>query len=514
MNAHKCPALAKKFSDRVPRSVTEMFARVDDFIRAEDAYRSTELPRGEGFETNKRRGFKDDKYRSERKNEPRHKDTYHPYMAPRKDLNRNDYYRSDRRPMDDFREGPQRPGLNALTKPPREILATEHHLNLPAPRPTGGKPSRENMGKFCEYHKEAGHLTNHCRELKKQLEMALESGRLDHLLKEWKQRDTGRDREPARNYDKGKNKVINMIRCSGGTKRRSYDLEEAWMKTPITFPPIMTEDLSDEPLIVEGDISGYLVRRIYVDEGSAVNVMYEHCFNNLSNDIKDRLKDTTTSLVGFSGETSKPLGKIELEVCFGDHGMYRRTMMSFCVVSSPSPYNVILGRTGLKEIRAIPSTIHSVIKFPTPKGIATLRARSSIISECRRLEEKQMNKESRSEEPREIKDDWDGATTTEEVLVNPAYPEQLVTIGKNFSREGRKSLIELLRKNKDVFAWQPSDMTGVPRWLIKHRLNVNMADTPVAQKKRSLSAEKNQVVTEEVEEWLRAGIVRPVKYPT
>lgn len=50
--------------------------------------------------------------------------------------------------------------------------------------------------------------------------------------------------------------------------------------------------------------------------------------------------------------------------------------------------------------------------------------------------------------------------------------------------------------------------------LINHRLNVNVADTPVAQKKRSLSAEKNQVVTKEVEEWLKAGIVKPVKYPT
>ena len=244
------------------------------------------------------------------------------------------------------------------------------------------------MGKFCEYHKEAGHLTNHCRELKKQLEVALESGRLDHLLKEWKQRDTGRDREPVRNYDKGKDKVINMIRCSGGIKRRNNDREEVWMKAPIIFPPVMTEDLSDEPFIIEGDISGYLVRRIYVDEGSAVNVMYEHCFNNLSSDIQNRLKETTTSLVGFSGETSKPLGKIELEVCFGSEGLYRRTTMKFAVVRSPSPYNIILRRSGIKQLRAIPSTIHSMMKFPTPRGIATLVTRSVIISECRRLEEK------------------------------------------------------------------------------------------------------------------------------
>ena len=102
-----------------------------------------------------------------------------------------------------------------------------------------------------------------------------------------------------------------------------------------------------------------------------------------------------------------------------------------------------------------------------------------------------MNEESQSQGPQEVNDDGEKTTGTDEVLVNPAYPEQLVMIGKNFSKEGRKGLIELLRKNKDIFAWQLSDMTGVPRWLINHRLNVNMMDTPVAQKKRSLSAEKN-----------------------
>ncbi|PWA46184.1 hypothetical protein CTI12_AA512420 [Artemisia annua] len=62
--------------------------------------------------------------------------------------------------------------------------------------------------------------------------------------------------------------------------------------------------------------------------------------------------------------------------------------MKFAVIRSPSPYNVILGRSGIKRLRAIPSTIHSMMKFPTPRGIATLVTRSIIISECRKLEEK------------------------------------------------------------------------------------------------------------------------------
>ncbi|GJX88511.1 reverse transcriptase domain-containing protein [Tanacetum coccineum] len=99
----------------------------------------------------------------------------------------------------------------------------------------------------------------------------------------------------------------------------------------------------------------------------------------------------------------------------------------------------------------------------------------------------------------------------EEVLVNPAYPDQLVTVGKNLSPKGSAQLKALLKKNKDIFAWEPSDMTCVPRRIIKHALNANLSITPVSQKRRVFSLEKSQVVTHEVVEWLKAGIVRPVR---
>ena len=62
------------------------------------------------------------------------------------------------------------------------------------------------------------------------------------------------------------------------------------MNVPIVFPPVRTYDLSEESLIVEGNIAGYLVQRIYVDEGSSMNVMYEHCFRNLSSSIRSGLQ--------------------------------------------------------------------------------------------------------------------------------------------------------------------------------------------------------------------------------
>ncbi|PWA95935.1 hypothetical protein CTI12_AA044710 [Artemisia annua] len=121
--------------------------------------------------------------------------------------------------------------------------------------------------------------------------------------------------------------------------------------------------------------------------------------------------------------------------------------MKFAVVRSPSPYNIILGRSGIKKLRAIPSTIHSMMKFPTPRGISTLVTRSVIISECRKLEETfLLEKETEIETP-PVAVVMDEATKTEEILVHPAYPDQLVTIGKNFSKEGRGQLITLLKNS-------------------------------------------------------------------
>ncbi|GJZ20278.1 reverse transcriptase domain-containing protein, partial [Tanacetum coccineum] len=132
--------------------------------------------------------------------------------------------------------------------------------------------------------------------------------------------------------------------------------------------------------------------------------------------------------------------------------------------------------------------------------------------ECRREEKKQARE--KKKDPVEEMEPMESPSPTELVLVNPTYPEQLVKIGKNLSPEGSTQLKNLLRKNKDVFAWEPADMTGVPKRIIKHSLNVSPADKPVAQKRRIFSEEKKQVITREVSEWLKAGIVRRVKYPT
>ncbi|GJU59648.1 hypothetical protein Tco_1237414 [Tanacetum coccineum] len=67
---------------------------------------------------------------------------------------------------------------------------------------------------------------------------------------------------------------------------------------------------------------------------------------------------------------------------------------------------------------------------------------------------------------------------TEEVLVNPLFPDQRVTIGGGLSEACRDQIKCILKDNMGVFAWEPSDITGVPRRIIEHMLNVNPSLDP------------------------------------
>ena len=236
------------------------------------------------------------------------------------------------------------------------------------------------MHKFCDYHQDRGHNTNDCYQLKKVIEEAVASGKLAHLVKDIRQ---GNQRDKG--IAKGKAKVISMVR-SHGYKKRPYERVEHWMGNEIAFPPIPRYQLVDTPIIVEATIEGFQVRRVYVDGGSSSEIMYEHCFRSFDYQTRSRLKESKTPLVGFSGEVSYPLGVIDLEVTKGEYGKTRTVLMEFAVVDSPSPYNVILGRTGMRSLGAVASTIHSMIKFPTSSGVATIMTSRETLKECMQIE--------------------------------------------------------------------------------------------------------------------------------
>ncbi|GJT33611.1 hypothetical protein Tco_0924030 [Tanacetum coccineum] len=74
--------------------------------------------------------------------------------------------------------------LSNLSKIPKEILATEKVAKTfeQPPRLIGCRRSR-GMSKYCRFHEDYGHDTNQCRELKHQIEEAIKSRHLAHLVK-------------------------------------------------------------------------------------------------------------------------------------------------------------------------------------------------------------------------------------------------------------------------------------------------------------------------------------------
>jgi hypothetical protein len=74
-------------------------------------------------------------------------------------------------------------------------------------------------------------------------------------------------------------------------------------------------------------------------------------------------------------------------------------------------------------------------------------------------------------------------------------------------------LIAFLQANVDVLAWQPSDMSGIPREVIEHKLKVYADAGPFHQKLRKQSMERQNFIREEVQKLLHVNFLCEVHHP-
>ncbi|GJR17888.1 hypothetical protein Tco_0966415 [Tanacetum coccineum] len=144
MDAHKCPELT--ILQKVPKTVDEIMTRLDEFVRSEEAFANTELPKGEVTEGSRRPagpvsiredrfhkgGYGADRRRNEGRNTFNPRDGLVPYRAQTP-------YQA---PRDQGFHHPKF-NLSSLTKLPKEILASEPQLNLQPPRPMQLPPKRK-----------------------------------------------------------------------------------------------------------------------------------------------------------------------------------------------------------------------------------------------------------------------------------------------------------------------------------------------------------------------------------
>nr|GEW25021.1 reverse transcriptase domain-containing protein [Tanacetum cinerariifolium] len=226
------------------------------------------------------------------------------------------------------------------------------------------------------------------------------------------------------------------------------------------------EDGTEGPMIIEAEMRGHCVHRMYVDGGSSSKILYEHCFSKFRSEIKNQLIPANTPLVRFSGEIIWPLGQISLLVKIGDEEHSTSAWMNFMMVRSPSPYNGNIGRPRVRKIQAIPCTAHGMLKSLVAGGIVTLRSSMIIPLEC-------------------------------SMVLEPGVPRPVIN---QVTKENS-------RRYLDVFAWKPTDMTGVQRHISEHRLNVCEGCLPVRQKERGQAPERNKAISKEVKKLVEVDII-------
>jgi hypothetical protein len=75
-------------------------------------------------------------------------------------------------------------------------------------------------------------------------------------------------------------------------------------------------------------------------------------------------------------------------------------------------------------------------------------------------------------------------------------------------------LVDFLCANADIFAWSPSDMSGIPREVAEHSLDILPHSRAVQQRLRRFDEERRRAIGVELRKLLEAGFIKEVFHPT
>ncbi|GJS22863.1 hypothetical protein Tco_0451495 [Tanacetum coccineum] len=167
---------------------------------------------------------------------------------------------------------------------------------------------KRDPSKYCEFHSDTGHNTNECMQLRKQIDEMIKAGKLSQFIKELKQND--KPKHPKKGEASGKDKPLTILMIQPWERVASPGLPKASLRRrQCLFYLLREEDGTEGPMIVEVEMGGHFVHRVYIDGGASSEVLYEHCFIKLRKEIRDQMVPATTHLIGFSGETIWPLAR-------------------------------------------------------------------------------------------------------------------------------------------------------------------------------------------------------------
>ena len=133
----------------------------------------------------------------------------------------------------------------------------------------------------------------------------------------------------------------------------------------------------NDALVVTLRIGGYDVKRVLVDQGSAVEVMYPNLYKGLNLKPED-LSTYDSPLVSFEGKIVIPKGQIRLPIQTSSDVVE----VDFIIVNTYSPYTAIVARPWLHAQGAVSSTLHQKVKYPSEGQVKKIMGNQTMAKQC------------------------------------------------------------------------------------------------------------------------------------
>ncbi|XP_070029467.1 uncharacterized protein [Nicotiana sylvestris] len=219
------------------------------------------------------------------------------------------------------------------------------------PRPIQTDPSQRNPNLMCKYHGTHDHRTEDCRYLREEVAWLFNEGHLREFLSD-RAKNHFRERDARKTEQEEPHHVIHMIigevdipqrpifKCTKLSITREKRTRNYVPEDVLSFCDEEAEGISQphkDAFVISILLNKIQVKCVLVDPGP--KWLQHGKRNNKGRDI------LPVNVVGTIQDTR------------------------FHVIKGDMMYNALLGRPWMHNMRAVPSTLHQMMKFPTEEGV-------------------------------------------------------------------------------------------------------------------------------------------------